>query len=122
MTGRLPLEEEMLARLRPTADEKAHICAIAEKILAAVSKSGKAEGMVVGSIARHTWLRGDHDLDVFMLFDPSLTREELEEQGLSLARRSRHRLPTGSTKNTPNTRTSTRSSTMSMSTSCPATR
>ena len=42
--------------------------------------------MVVGSIARQTWLRGDHDLDVFMLFDPSLSREALEEQGLSLAR------------------------------------
>jgi tRNA nucleotidyltransferase (CCA-adding enzyme) len=42
--------------------------------------------MVVGSIARHTWLRGDRDLDVFMLFDPTLPREELELQGLALAR------------------------------------
>ena len=42
--------------------------------------------MVVGSIARHTWVRGDRDLDVFMLFDPSLSREELELQGLALAR------------------------------------
>lgn len=86
MTGRLPLEEEVLACLRPTGEERKHIDAISERILSAVSKSGKAEGMVVGSIARHTWLRGDHDLDIFMLFDPSLTREELEEQGLSLAR------------------------------------
>jgi tRNA nucleotidyltransferase (CCA-adding enzyme) len=86
MTGRRPLELEILASLRPTVEERAHIDSISEKILAAVSKSGKAEGMVVGSIARHTWLRGDHDLDVFMLFDPSLPREALEEQGLALAR------------------------------------
>ena len=86
MTERLPLEEETLACLRPTREEQEHISTIAEEILSAVSKSGKAGGMVVGSIARHTWLRGDHDLDIFMLFDPSLTREELEEQGLSLAR------------------------------------
>jgi tRNA nucleotidyltransferase (CCA-adding enzyme) len=42
--------------------------------------------MVVGSVARDTWLNGDRDLDVFMLFDPSLSRDELEEKGLALAR------------------------------------
>ena len=42
--------------------------------------------MVVGSIARQTWVRGDRDLDVFLLFDPSLPRSELEIQGLALAR------------------------------------
>jgi tRNA nucleotidyltransferase (CCA-adding enzyme) len=42
--------------------------------------------MVVGSIARHTWVRGDRDLDIFMLFDPSLSREALETEGLGLAR------------------------------------
>ena len=83
---RLPLEEEVLATLRPTQQERDHVCGLAKRLLASIAESGKAQGMVVGSIARHTWLRGDRDLDVFMLFDPSLPREELELQGLALAR------------------------------------
>ncbi len=42
--------------------------------------------MVVGSIARGTWIRGDLDLDVFLLFPAETTRENLEEQGLGLWR------------------------------------
>ena len=83
---RLSLEEDVLAILRPTDQERDHVCGLAGRLLASIEESGKAEGMVVGSIARHTWLRGDRDLDVFMLFSPSLSREELEMQGLELAR------------------------------------
>jgi len=31
-------------------------------------------------------VKGDRDLDIFMLFDPHLSREQLEEEGLALAR------------------------------------
>jgi tRNA nucleotidyltransferase (CCA-adding enzyme) len=86
MVTRLPHEDQVLATLRPTQEEKDHVCGIAQRLLAAITCSGKAQGMVVGSIARHTWIRGDRDLDVFLLFDPALTREALEEQGLALAR------------------------------------
>lgn len=83
---RSPIEESVLAEIRPTQKERDHICGIATKLLGAIAKSGKAEGMVVGSIARHTWVRGDRDLDVFMLFDAGLSREALEFEGLGLAR------------------------------------
>ena len=83
---RLPLEAEVLVTLRPSMEERDHICGLARHLLASIEESGKAKGMVVGSIARNTWVRGDRDLDVFMLFDPSISREELELQGLSLAR------------------------------------
>lgn len=83
---RLPLEEEVLVKIRPSAEEREEICTLGKKLLAAIAESGKAQGMIVGSIARHTWVRGDRDLDVFMLFDPSLPRETLEAEGLALAR------------------------------------
>ncbi|PKG32224.1 CCA tRNA nucleotidyltransferase [Methanoregula sp.] len=86
MVTRSSLEETELFGLRPTQEEKDHVCGIAQRILEKIRQSGKAEGMVVGSIARHTWVKGDRDLDVFMLFDPSLTREQLETEGLALAR------------------------------------
>ena len=86
MVTRLPLEDAVLDTLRPMQEEKDHVCGIAQRVLERIRQSGQAEGMVVGSIARHTWVRGDRDLDIFMLFDPSLPREELEKQGLALAR------------------------------------
>ncbi len=81
------IEEKILAEIRPTQEERDHICGIATKLLEAIAASGKAQGMVVGSVARHTWVRGDRDLDVFMLFDPALSREALESEGLGLARK-----------------------------------
>jgi tRNA nucleotidyltransferase (CCA-adding enzyme) len=83
---RTPLEQSVLVRIRPRKDDRDHIQAVARTLVAAVDQSGIAEGMVVGSVARDTWLNGDRDLDVFMLFDPSLPRDDLEEKGLALAR------------------------------------
>ena len=86
-TGRLPLEEKILReQLRPSAEEREYIRSMADRLLAAIKESGKAEGMVVGSIARNTWVKGDRDLDVFMLFPPEIPREALEAEGLALAR------------------------------------
>ncbi|HZD43658.1 MAG TPA: CCA tRNA nucleotidyltransferase, partial [Methanomicrobiales archaeon] len=45
-----------------------------------------AKPMIVGSVARNTWVKGDLDLDIFLLFPPSISREELEDKGLSLGR------------------------------------
>jgi tRNA nucleotidyltransferase (CCA-adding enzyme) len=77
----------VLVRVRPTDQERDHICGVARRILGSVEKSGQAQGMVVGSIARRTWLRGEHDIDIFLLFPPSLSRNALEEEGIALARR-----------------------------------
>ncbi len=86
MVNRLPLEETVLLDLRPSEQEQHLVWGLAERLIAEIARSGRAEGMVVGSIARHTWVKGDRDLDIFMLFDPQLSREQLEEEGLSLAR------------------------------------
>jgi tRNA nucleotidyltransferase (CCA-adding enzyme) len=86
LVNRLPLEDTVLQNLRPTRQEQEHVWSLAKRLLAAIAQSGRAEAMVVGSIARHTWVKGDRDLDIFMLFDPLLSREQLETEGLSLAR------------------------------------
>ena len=82
----MTLEEEVLLSLRPSEDEQAHINDVARRIMDLVESSGHVRAMVVGSVARNTWVRGDKDLDIFLLFDPSLSRERLEEEGLALAR------------------------------------
>jgi tRNA nucleotidyltransferase (CCA-adding enzyme) len=83
---RSALEEEVLGEIRPGAVERELIHRVAERLVGQVNDSGVATGMIVGSVARDTWIRGDRDLDIFMLFPPEISREELEEQGLGLAR------------------------------------
>ncbi|TAJ44937.1 CCA tRNA nucleotidyltransferase [Methanofollis fontis] len=89
---RTDAEKEALQRIRPLTDEYDEILGVAARIKEEVNSSGIAEAMLVGSVARGTWVRGDRDLDIFMLFDPALSREELEEKGLGLARRVADRL------------------------------
>lgn len=84
---RSPIEESVLSAIRPVPAEKDHIAQIAARIMGAVAGRGiAAEPMIVGSVARGTFIHGDRDLDIFLLFDPSLSREELQDQGLFLAR------------------------------------
>jgi tRNA nucleotidyltransferase (CCA-adding enzyme) len=84
--SRIACEETVLNHIRPKSEEYEHIWSVAGRLIGAVNRSGIAQGMVVGSVARDTWVRGDRDLDVFLLFDPSLSRRDLEEKGLGLAR------------------------------------
>jgi tRNA nucleotidyltransferase (CCA-adding enzyme) len=85
VNARSPLELAVLSRIRPTPEEKEHIQKVARCLLDAIGERG-ITAMVVGSVARNTWVSGDRDLDIFMLYDPSVSREELERRGLSLAR------------------------------------
>lgn len=80
-----PLEQDVLSRIRPTEEERAHVREVAARIISAIGERG-VPAMLVGSVARNTWVSGDRDLDIFMLYDPALPREELEKQGLALAR------------------------------------
>ena len=56
-----------------------------DRLVPAIEARG-VEAMVVGSASRGTWVRGDRDLDLFLLFPPELDRESLERDGLSIAR------------------------------------
>lgn len=87
MVTRSEIEASALLKIRPSPAEQQQIASVARKIVEAVDATGTAEGMVVGSIARNTWIAGEHDIDIFLLFPPNLSREALEEQGLALARR-----------------------------------
>ncbi|PWR72037.1 CCA tRNA nucleotidyltransferase [Methanospirillum lacunae] len=84
-TKRTSLEEEVLKEIRPTTEDLDQMYALADLLIGEINTGGRATGMLVGSVARRTCVRGDRDLDIFMLFDPDLPREELEREGLSLA-------------------------------------
>jgi len=76
-------------RVDPSPGERERLRAVAsevrERAAAAVADLPvEADVMQVGSTARGTWTSGDHDLDVFVRFDPALDREALERYGLAV--------------------------------------
>jgi len=81
----------VLKRVKPTQAERKQLEKVANETVARVNlacaKLGvPARGMLVGSAARDTWLRSERDIDIFILFPEKLSREELEQDGLRVAR------------------------------------
>lgn len=76
-------------RVTPSAEERDRleetVLTLVDRTEAVVDELGvDADVLRVGSTARDTWLRGDRDIDIFVRFDPSYTREELERYGLEI--------------------------------------
>lgn len=84
--SRSPFEEEILSRIRPTPEEVEHLRTLSERIITYLMEYHRRPSMVVGSVARGTFVRGDRDLDIFMLFPPDLSREDLAIEGIALGR------------------------------------
>jgi tRNA nucleotidyltransferase (CCA-adding enzyme) len=86
------ISTSILSRIKPGDAEKRKLRALAQSLISRINAIGKAEGLdikgiLVGSSARGTWLAGEHDLDIFIMFPADATREYLEEKGLYVARK-----------------------------------
>ncbi|TES83571.1 MAG: CCA tRNA nucleotidyltransferase [Hadesarchaea archaeon] len=83
--------KSVLKEVKPTPADRKRLNRVAAELIkrtnAACAKLDiDAKAMLVGSAARDTWLRSERDIDVFILFPEELPREELERQGLAVAR------------------------------------
>ncbi len=89
MQGTREILQTALKKITPTNKEKAAQKKLAEKIISDIMKSeGKHIDVVLcGSIARDTHLRGDNDLDIFVLFPEKLSRAEFEKEGLRIGKK-----------------------------------
>ncbi|HKM14111.1 MAG TPA: CCA tRNA nucleotidyltransferase [Candidatus Methanomethylophilaceae archaeon] len=83
----MSLESEVLSRIKPKPDEIERITATAKKLKDVVEKYieknnlAATEVRYVGSFAKDTFL-SDPDLDLFLMFPPSVSRKQLESEGL----------------------------------------
>ena len=80
---------EVLEEIKPSETETRSIIANANTVMNRLSKiTGKSvELRVAGSIARGTNLKGNADIDIFMLFDKKTKREELVKRGLAYGKK-----------------------------------
>lgn len=90
---------QVLDRIEPTPTEREQTHRLAEtlrrRVIAAV-KAAQLEARVEvgGSIAKDTWLHGAADIDIFILFPPGLSKRQLGEHGLRVARQAMDGHPT----------------------------
>ncbi|HJJ66123.1 MAG TPA: CCA tRNA nucleotidyltransferase, partial [Methanocorpusculum sp.] len=78
-------ETAVLSRILPSDAERVESHLMGQKLIDAVNEAAGVPAMITGSVARGTWVKGDKDIDVFMLFPPELSRDELQEKGLAAA-------------------------------------
>ena len=84
-------ERLALQRVKPTPAEAQRVTETAQSLVVALDEAIARRGlpgktMLVGSVAKDTYLKQGVDLDVFVLFPPDTSREKLAEWGLELGR------------------------------------
>jgi tRNA nucleotidyltransferase (CCA-adding enzyme) len=82
---------EVVEHIRPDEEERKRIKAVTELIIARINKTAfemgiEAHAISVGSTARNTWIRGEADIDIFIMFPVDIPEEELKEKGLAIAK------------------------------------
>lgn len=81
-----------LRKLIPSEREKEEIFSIAETILERLGQEIKKRGIedvetrIEGSIAKNTWISGDRDIDIFILFPKKYSKEDIISIGLDVAK------------------------------------
>jgi tRNA nucleotidyltransferase (CCA-adding enzyme) len=95
--------EEFLSKARqlcePSIHDRKKVDAVAKEILKKTEKAAAKfkltpEVVLGGSYAKDTWLKGDVDIDLFVRFNPELSKEGLKEHGLKLAEKALKNYPT----------------------------
>lgn len=87
----LSIKKQVLDRIRPGPDERRRLeemrSLLIEYVRDAALHLGETDVMplAVGSAARSTWLRGNHDIDIFISFPETLSKEEMGTRGYAVA-------------------------------------
>ena len=92
MTDINTIRASILSSIKPSDEERHRLTTLSGRIIGRINSIGKAENIdinaiLVGSSARGTWISGEHDLDIFIMFPPDAQRQFLEEKGLYIARK-----------------------------------
>ncbi len=84
------VEKKVLKKVKPTPKEQEKMESFRSDLLEVagkVAKGYKAKPIIVGSTGRGTWLKGSHDIDLFLVFPRSLSRKKLEKNGLAMGKK-----------------------------------
>lgn len=78
----------VLKEVKPTEAEISASNAVSNEIMGRVKKAvpRNVEVILAGSVARGTQISGNSDIDIFLLFPKSMTKEAMEKEGMRVAK------------------------------------
>jgi tRNA nucleotidyltransferase (CCA-adding enzyme) len=82
--------KKVLKKITPSDADRERFCRILEKIEKSTDTVIKPLGLektIAGSFIRDTWLADKKEMDMFIMFDTSVSRERLEKVGLSVGKK-----------------------------------
>ena len=79
------IRQDVLRKIKPDLQEERRTEEFVLKLTEACNELNM-EAELCGSLGKKTWLKGDHDVDMFLLFPPSLSRKDLELKGMGAAK------------------------------------
>ena len=82
--------KQILEEIKPTPEENDKVREVSENLLEFLNDKCRldnidAEAVLVGSVAKKTYLRGKSDIDIFMAFPLTTDKNDLKQSGLDLA-------------------------------------
>ncbi len=78
----------VLKSIKPSEREEREMNEFVEKLLETARKLSKEmKPIICGSVEKDTWLSKKYELDLFMLYRPDVSKKDLEEKGLALAKK-----------------------------------
>ncbi len=83
----MDVKNEVLKKIKPSTKEIEKVRKLVDDLIETAKKVSGLDAVAVGSIGKFTWLAGDHDIDIFIMFDYAVQREELEKLGLEYGKR-----------------------------------
>lgn len=87
MSGMEKIKSSVLAKTKPAKAEEEKVRRFVTSLMRVAKTVSGLDCVIVGSIGKFTWLRGDHDIDLFMLFPKDISRDGLEKKGLEFGKR-----------------------------------
>ncbi len=80
---------EILSAIEPSIEDRQKIQTLTEKLQGKASEivktiDKKIDVSIEGSFAKDTWIRGEADIDLFLLFPPEVVRTEFESLALEI--------------------------------------
>ncbi len=83
------IAERVLKEIRPSEDEIAVVNRVSNEIMGRLKKAvpKNVDIILAGSVARGTQIRGNSDIDIFLLFPKSQDERSMERKGLEIAKK-----------------------------------
>lgn len=81
--------KKILGEIKPTEAEKEKVVSLSNHLINIINQTAmnegiNAEAVLVGSVAKGTWLSGKADIDIFIKFPLNTSPDDLKEKGLHL--------------------------------------